>query len=252
MTTTRISFLASLLFLITPALACDATIAGDGADDEVGSDSGNDNGDGNGDGDNWTPCSDDNACPDGQFCWNGLCAIGCQSDANCAENQYCNTDIMLCQNTEVPTCDDNDDCASSQVCINGYCSTPPDDGSCNLEDYLNDGCDSNAVCLVEDIETETGACYTMPACAEDGSCPVGIEGAVCNEGYLSNKDEICLVGMCEADSHCPTDWNCVRQIENAVLGVCSSGSFGAPCATADDCASGNCITIPGLSGGFCG
>lgn len=248
-TTTRITLIASLFLLLAPAVGCDATIADDDSGESAGD--GDGDGDSGGDAGGWEPCSADNACPDGQFCFNGLCALGCQTDDNCADNQYCNTDLMLCQNSEVPTCSSNGDCADSQICVNGYCTTPPEDTGCNLEDYINDGCDSNAVCL-EDLETEQGSCYTMPACAEDGTCPVGLEGAVCNDGYLPSKDEICLVGLCEDVSHCPADWSCVRLIQNSTLGACSSGQFGAPCASGEDCVSGNCTTLPGLSGGFCG
>lgn len=251
MMTTRTTLLASLVLLIAPAIACDATIADDSNESSAGTNDDGGDGDGGADGGSFDPCTSDNPCPDGQFCFNGLCAVGCQSDANCADNQYCSTDLMLCQNSEVPTCTADGDCAESQLCVNGYCTTPPANTGCNTEDYLNDGCDSNAVCL-EDVDTEQGSCYTMPACAEDGSCPTGLEGGVCNEGYLPTKDEICLVGLCDDVSHCPADWNCVRLIENSALGNCSSGQIGSACASGEDCISGNCTALPGLSGGFCG
>lgn len=244
----RLSFLLCASLSISALVACDATIAGDG--DEAGTSGGDSNGDGN-DGGNWEPCSDANPCPDGQFCFNGLCAVGCTSDGDCADNQYCDTDSLLCQNNEVPTCQSDDDCASSQICVNGYCSTPPDDTSCNFEDPNNDGCPSNAVCL-EDLDNEgVGVCYSMPACSADGTCPVGLYGAVCNDDYLPSKDKICLLGVCESGSDCPSDWNCVRLIQNSVLGNCSSGGFGEPCASNEDCNSGMCVPLPGLSGGFC-
>ncbi len=242
-TMTRVIVFASLsLLAAASASGCNAVIADDDTDNSTGD---------GGEGGSWEPCSSENSCPDGQFCFNGLCALGCQSDGDCADNQYCNTDILLCQNTEVPTCSGDSECASSQICVDGYCTTPPEDTQCNLDDYLNDGCESNAVCL-EQADTEQGSCYTMPACAEDGTCPVGVEGAVCNNGLLSTKDEICLINLCEDMSHCPADWNCVRLIQNSPLGNCSSGQLGAPCATGDDCVSGTCNVLPGLSGGLCG
>lgn len=229
------------LFTVPTLPGCVATIAGsdESADGATSGD----------DGDSWTPCTADNPCPDGQFCFNGLCAVGCQSDGDCADNQYCDTDSLLCQNQQVPTCTGDGDCASSQICVNSYCTTPPVDVSCDPDNYLEDGCDSNAICL-EDVDG-TSACYTMPACNADGSCPVGLEGAVCNDGYLSVKDRICLIGLCEDTANCPADYGCVRLLANSPLGLCSNGGIGAPCADAADCTSGMCTTFPGFDGGFC-
>ena len=37
-------------------------------------------------------CSADKPCPFGQWCFNGLCAPGCMSDADCADTSPCTTD----------------------------------------------------------------------------------------------------------------------------------------------------------------
>ena len=116
------------------------------------------------------------------------------------------------------------------------------------------GCESNAVCL-QDLDTEETACYTMPPCGENGACPVGLQGAVCNKSgsteYLPNKDAICLIGVCEDAGNCPADWFCVRFQANDPLGFCSSGGFGEPCSTNEECLSGNCFSpAPGFPA-FC-
>lgn len=244
----------SLCLGLALTLGCNANLGSDGSGEDAETSGDGDSGDGDsGDGDGFAPCTSNNPCPDGQFCFNGLCAPGCLSDEDCADNQYCGTDTdLLCHNNEVPTCSSDDQCASSQLCINGYCAAIPEQNTgCNLEDYLNDGCPSNAVCL-EDLDNEgVGICYQMPACGADGSCPIGLEGAVCNQDYLPSKDEICLVGICDTVANCPSDWSCVR-FNQSVVGVCSSGTFGSPCETAADCLSGMCTTIPGFGGGFCG
>ncbi|PRP92350.1 hypothetical protein ENSA5_49810 [Enhygromyxa salina] len=240
----------TLCVCLSAILGCNASLGSEaGSSGETGesSEAGEDGGE-------YVPCSADNACPDGQFCFNGLCAVGCLSDADCGDDQYCATDTdMLCHNNEVPTCVSDSDCASSQVCVNGFCSAAPDaqDSGCNLDDYINDGCPSNAVCLEDIDDPEVGVCYEMPACSVDGACPVGLEGAVCNDGYLPSKDAICLIGLCETVSDCPAQWSCVH-FNQSVLGTCSDGGFGSPCATGADCQSGNCTELPGLGGGFCG
>lgn len=246
----RISRTLSICFLLSMSsagLGCDANLGNDGGD-ETGNDS---NGDGGGDGDGFSPCSSSNPCSDGQFCFNGLCAIGCLSDGDCASEQYCATESdMLCHAKEVPTCTSADQCASSQVCINGYCSAMPEDTSCNLEDYINDGCDSTSVCLEDPKVEGKGLCYEMPACSVDGTCPVGLQGAVCNDGEFPSKDAICLVGLCDSVDNCPAEWACVR-FNNSALGACGNRGFGSPCVTAADCDSGNCFEIPLAGGGFC-
>ncbi|HEY8380113.1 MAG TPA: hypothetical protein VIK91_26665, partial [Nannocystis sp.] len=171
-------------------------------------------------------CDNKHPCPDGQFCFNGICEIGCNSDNDCAENQYCATDDdRLCHNKTVTTCPEVP-CAETQVCVNGFCSTPPPEKEC--EPFSpDDGCEKNAVCA--EIEEGEPKCYTFPYCAQDDTCPVGTQGAVCNVDLLPNKDKICLVGLCTAASHCPKDWKCVKFEVNGVIGYCSSGAPGNEC-----------------------
>ncbi|MCY0993757.1 hypothetical protein OV203_41855 [Nannocystis sp. ILAH1] len=199
-------------------------------------------------GDPNAPCSAANACPDGQFCWNGICAIGCTSDGDCAENQFCATDTdMLCHNKEVTTCPEVP-CAEGQVCKSGFCSTPPPPTQCTPSP-VDDGCESNAVCFQE--SEDKASCYTLPYCSQDDTCPTGTEGAVCNNGLLPDKDKICLIGLCTEVANCPADWKCVKDQPNAVVGYCSDGGTFAPCSTNEDCASNVCdLPFPGQSG-FC-
>ncbi len=194
-------------------------------------------------------CTDEDPCPEQQSCVNGLCALGCTTDADCADDQYCDAELdHVCKADEVPTCSDDDDCAASQICMFGYCVVPPESTDCQVDIYM-DGCESNAICM-EDFDTMDTACYPMPPCGEDGSCPVGIYGAVCNTGYLLDKDAICLLGMCATVEHCPANWFCVRYTQNDPLGVCSGGGLGEPCTSDDECLSGACFALPGLPG-FC-
>ncbi len=233
-----------LFLALSLAAACDADL-GELGDETDGASETGDAQSGSAEGGGFEPCSEDNMCPDGQFCFNGLCALGCTNNDNCADDQYCDTSSLLCQNNEVPSCGGNGDCLGDQLCLEGLCSTPPPSTACT-PDGSPDGCESNAICFEDDV----AACYTMPACGEDGSCPVGLGGAVCNNDYLPNKDRICLLGACETAENCPADWSCAKP-PGGPLGFCSSGTIGSPCTDATECVSGVCNNPLGILG-ICG
>ena len=226
------------IVLILSAFGCDADLGTLNGDTEGSSNAEGGSAEDGG----FEPCSNDTPCPDGQFCWNGLCALGCTNNGDCADDQYCDTTSMLCHNSEVPSCGSIDDCAGDQICVDGLCTTV-DDTSCEFGGSP-DGCESNAVCLEDGADT---VCYTMPACSEDGTCPTGLVGAVCNDGYLPDKDRVCLLGACQSDTHCPDLWSCIAP-GGAVLGTCSSGALGMPCIDGDDCNSGQCTNPLGTVG----
>jgi len=202
-------------------------------------------------------CSTSKPCPSGQFCFNGLCALGCQSNGDCAADQYCDTEdtatlISYCKNKKVPTCSSNSQCQSNQVCIEGLCSLAPpaNPPSCNPNTTdFKDGCDTYAVCLdADDQGPQQPYCASFPPCPEDGVCPTGLGGAVCNNGYLPNKGRFCMQGLCSDNSNCPSSWSCVKPFSASVLGFCSPGDFGFPCAESAHCKSGQCFGAPGFMG----
>lgn len=240
-----------LLLSLATLPACDASLgsvstSGGGSEGDETTTTGDGDGDGNGDGDPLA-CIGGQLCPTGTSCSNGLCETECSSDDDCAADRYCGLD-GLCHATTVPSCSSDLDCAPTQTCANQICTTL---GDCDLDNYLQDGCPSNAVCIEDFDRAGEGSCYPMAACAAEQSCPIGLEGAVCNTGQLPTKDEICLVGFCDVVTNCPDFWSCVRY-DNSVLGVCSDGGFGSPCSQDLHCLSGSCVLLPGVGGGFCG
>lgn len=238
---------------LAPLLGCDANLGSvatsNGDSGSEGDEPTTDSGDPTSGSDEPLACIGGQLCPEGTSCSNGVCETECSSDDACDDDEYCGLDD-LCHANMVPGCSSDLDCAQTQTCVNQICTTLGD-GGCEFENFLQDGCPSNAVCI-EDFDREgQGVCYQMPACAADQSCPIGLGGAVCNTGQLPTKDPICLVGYCDVLANCPDLWSCVRY-DNSVLGLCSDGGFGSPCSQDVHCLSGGCVVLPGLGGGFCG
>jgi hypothetical protein len=233
------------MILLAALLACDANL-GSLAISDTGSE-GTESSTGDDDENEPVPCIGGELCPEGTSCANGLCAAECSSDGDCGSDEYCGLDD-LCHSNTVPSCNSDLDCAATQTCIDQVCVTL---GECDLVNYLQDGCASNAICIDDLDEDDEGICYEMSACSADQTCPIGLEGAVCNTGQLPTKDPICLVGLCDTVANCPEFWSCVRY-DNDVLGVCSDGGFASPCSLDIHCLSNNCVPLPGLGGGICG
>lgn len=238
-----------MILALLPLPACEPSIGNATADTEDSGDSdptttptgGGDDGGG------FEPCTSDNPCPAGQFCFNGLCAPGCNSNGDCAADQYCDTEFdKLCHNKTVTTCPEVA-CPTGQECVNGFCSAGAGP-ACEWMPNGEDGCDKQSLCIEGEQEGAPAECYTFPACAEDDTCPTGTLGAVCNVGLIPSKGHICLIGQClDAAEHCPSDDKCVTF--GSEVGVCSSGGPGELCNGNADCVSGNCF---GAMSGFPG
>ncbi len=234
--------------------ACDVSVqAGDKDGGGGGTGTGGGSGVGGGDLSSLLLCSNSKPCPAGQFCFNGACVPGCQSNGDCATDQYCQTEgDRLCHNKTVTTCPQVA-CASTQICEGGFCSTPPPPTQCDPQQVLNgnDGCDNTSVCIdSQSTSTADPKCYSFPACGADKTCPTGLRGAVCNDGLIPNKGLICLTGLCKDASNCPSQWNCVK-FGAGVAGQCSNGVLGSPCSKPSECTSGNCQSFGPGTPGFC-
>lgn len=250
----KVAMRVVLVVLAAGFLGCDVKVdVGDGGTGGGTGGGGGGSGGGGGGSAQLIGCSTASPCPSGQFCFNGLCALGCTSNGDCAADQYCDTEFdHLCHNKTVQTCSGGSDCFTTQECVSGFCSTPPPATQCDPDQVAsgNDGCDSKSVCLdSQDTSAQDPKCHSFPPCAQDKTCPTGTQGAVCNDGLLPNKALICLVGLCRTTSNCPANWACWKFTATDVLGVCSNKGLGAPCTTGADCLSGNCtVAFPGFPG----
>lgn len=172
-------------------------------------------------------CTTLDKCPPGMACFNGICADSCNTDQDCPETQRCLTSLdQLCHDRDLATCPDSAECATSQVCANGYCSLMTSQGACGGSPFGNgDGCEAGAVCLmnpnVDGEKLEATRCFVMPPCPDDGKCPIGPYGAVCNDGLFPEKARICLAGLCTSKDNCPDGWSCMPVYPNATYGNCT-------------------------------
>jgi hypothetical protein len=196
------------------------------------------------------------ACPTGTACQNGNCVPTCPPGTACPAGQYClGTAPMdqVCAPTSPTLCTSLYDCPTPQNCLIPLCTAlePQADGGatflCNPDGSVDDKCATDAICLV--LLSSNGLanvqCRGMPACGQNGSCPVGQFGAVCNvqpDGgrILPGKERICLFGFCSSNQDCAGNF-CVHN-PDASVGGCYSGFTGSPCNTSTDCFhDGGCI-----------
>ncbi len=197
-------------------------------------------------------CSTLSPCSSGQICVNGICATGCNSNADCPETQYCDNgsahSTNKCIDKKVSTCASNGQCAEYQQCSKGMCVAKPTEEERQQAEACTvtstsvgtsatasssavstgasaDQCNQFSVCI--EGSDNTGAanafCSAFPGCPQDGLCP---PNSVCNEGYWPDKGRMCLPGFCVTNANCESGYECKMQgvlSFSAALGLCMLG-----------------------------
>lgn len=175
------------------------------------------------------PNCDAGSCPGGMYCEGpapkDVCApvapINCTSDVNCPNPQKCNYGL----------------CTSLQLLADGGYAP------CKLNAEPNDNCGPDALCFqnVANNGALTSNCLGQPACGQDGGCPIGSVGAICNDGrnpdggqLFPGKQRICLFSYCMGNPDCNAAAHCFFAAP-ALLGQCYYGFVGDPCFTNADC-----------------
>jgi hypothetical protein len=203
-------------------------------------------------------------CPSGQACLNGICAARCAAGAACPAGTYCEGDAGIdevCAPVEAIACLTTAvQCPAPQGCTNfGLCTSselPADGGrqSC-IAGQVDDGCSADGICITG--SSQSSACVGLPACSQDGGCPVGLAGATCNvrpDGgrLFPGKQRVCLASFCDSNADCPA------RVPHCVTGngpaqtFCSPGTKDFPCLRPVDCNSNICTGADAGVYGTCG
>ena len=208
-------------------------------------------------------------CPAGQACLNGICAQRCPGGAGCPAGTYCEGTAALdqvCAPIQAIACTTLLDCPAPQSCPTGLCTSTEllgdggRTGNC-IAGQPDDNCSADAICV--NGASGSPSCLGLPACSQDGGCPAGNSGAVCNvrpDGgrVFPTKQRVCLVQFCESNADCPQTAppnqpppaHCVNG-NGVALSFCSNGVKGAPCLKPADCNSNTCNGADGSAFGTC-
>jgi hypothetical protein len=221
-------------------------------------------------------------CAAGTECVNNVCVPTCaDGGAACPSGTYCEGGSApaadVCAPVTTATCAKVADCPAPQQCFArisgvsgaGFCASPQRRGDGGYQGCVqhdpNDFCGPDAVCysLVNSTGTAlVNTCLGLPACSQDGSCPAGAAGSVCNDGNLADggqlipgKGHLCLLSYCVRETDCNPIGHCFHRTPAQPLGSCDFGQSGDPCFTNADCInSSGCAGADGgyLDGGFPG
>jgi hypothetical protein len=201
-------------------------------------------------------------CTSGLACVNSVCTSTCPGGTGCPQGYYCEGDSgfdEVCAPNTAIRCIDLTQCPAPQTCTAGLCTSTEllgDGGRGNCSNTPpNDGCSPGALCF--QTATATFTCEAMPACSQDGTCPVGPAGSTCNvqpDGgrFLEGKQRICLLGLCASSSNCPAaNPHCVSSGPGIESTRCFPGTTNSPCNTNADCNNGACIGADAGGLGHC-
>jgi hypothetical protein len=205
-------------------------------------------------------------CATGFACVNSVCTQTCPggNGAACPAGYYCEGDAgfdEVCAPNSPIACIDVTQCPAPQSCFAGLCASQEllgDGGRGNCTSTPpNDGCSPGAICV--QTSGTTLACLAMPACSQNGICPVGAAGSTCNvqsDGgrLLEGKQRICLFGLCASAANCPPNLpHCLQQRDAGIEGSqCFSGTTNSPCFTNADCNPGfTCVIAADAGSGVC-
>ena len=200
-------------------------------------------------------------CPSGTQCNNGTCVTSCDPSGACPSGTFCegnDPSRNVCAPTAYANCTIDQDCPLPQFCLSNLCVSRELRADGGFQGCIltgNDGCANDAVCY--QAQSASGAvsntCIGLPACGQDGTCPVGTAGSACNDlpdgGRLfPAKQRVCLYSFCAEAANCPAAAFCFRSSNTSPLGGCSFGTAGSGCFTNADClAARACV---GADGGF--
>jgi hypothetical protein len=212
---------------------------------------------------NNTPCSDGNACTQGDVCQAGACVPGtpvtCTALDSCHVAGTCNPSTGVCSNPNAPNntpCNDGNACTQTDTCQAGVCT-----GSNSITCTALDSCHVAGTC-----NPSTGVCSNPVApnntpCSDGNACTTG---DTCQAGTCTGTPVTCTAsdqchvagtcdpstGMCSnpnAPNNTPcNDGNACTQTDTCQAGVCT-GTNPITCTASDQChVAGTCDPSTGM------
>jgi len=138
------------------------------------------------------PCSDGNACTNGDLCSAGKCQgapLACDDGKPCTADG-CDPKTGCTQAAAAATCDDGNACTQGDSCAGGLCVAPQ-----------ATVCDDKNACTTDTCDATQGCVFTPGS----GSC---------DDGNPCTKGDVCAAGACKAGSNaceCATNVDCAAQ-----------------------------------------
>jgi hypothetical protein len=158
----------------------------------------------------------------------GFCALYPRSD--CDEQTPCADGFECVSGACLKACGDAL-CRTGETCVDATCKPACSGATCEAT------CATNTDCTLGEVCSPGGQCTSgdVPLgepCAVDGDCDLGL----CNDGVCAKA--------CQKDAECADAETCAPPASADTWGLCQGSPlpFGAKCASAEVCASGECLT----------
>jgi hypothetical protein len=125
----------------------------------------------------YTPCSDGDACTVNDTYFNNQCSGSPRDcdDGNVCTDDSCDAAVGCVHDPNTASCDDGDLCTEGDVCAGGVCTSSPVD------------CDDGNVCTDD-------SCDAVNGCEHDNNT------ASCDDGDMCTEGDVCAGGACTAGS----------------------------------------------------
>jgi alpha-tubulin suppressor-like RCC1 family protein len=154
---------------------------------------------------NEEPCSDGNACTEGDLCKDGGCNSGAPlscEDGNSCTDDYCDASVGCQHKNNQAACSDGTQCTTGDACVDGACQIGPKLDCFDGNVCTDDSCDPAKGCVF--------AANSAP-CTDFNGCTTG---------------DVCAAGVCKSGSGCGQNALCAPSGDGSVACVCAPGYVG--------------------------
>ncbi|MSP91509.1 MAG: hypothetical protein EXR79_06870 [Myxococcales bacterium] len=213
---------------------------------------------------NFSPCTDNNACTQGDICDSGACKSG--APKGCNDANPCTVDLCDAANGacsvlfNAAACDDGDGCSVNDQCQEGKCAAGPLKTCADLDTCTADACDAKSGgCTFAKIAGCGGFCSADTDCNDQNPCTVNAciqakcafppNGEPCSDGDACSVGDQCSSGACKpgVPANCDDGNPCTDDPCAKATGACAHAANSATCSDnnactlGDTCAANQCV-----------